>query len=256
MNTHPLRRLADTALDLVLPNRCVGCGDVIGADGALCAGCFRALEFVAEPCCATCGITFAYEMAGPATGGLADDDAAVCGACAARPPAFHAARAALVYNDLARKLVVGFKHADQTHLVAALAGWVEQAASTLIGRADVLVPVPLHRRRLFARRFNQSALLAARLSRSTAVPWLPDVLVRVRATPSQGHLNAVQRRRNVRRAFQVRAARREAIAGAHVLLIDDVLTTGATLDACAETLLAAGAARVEAATVARVILAD
>ena len=175
----------------------------------------------------------------------------LCAACLESPPLFRQARAALIYDDASKALILRFKHGDQLQAVRVLTPWLAEAGAELIAQADVFVPVPLHRWRLLKRRYNQSALLAARLARQSGKAAAVDALVRVRATPPQGHLKRAERAANVRGAFRVRDAR--AIAGKRVLLVDDVMTTGATLNACAGALLDAGALSVDVLCVARVV---
>jgi ComF family protein len=235
------RRAATLLLDAFLPPQCLACAAPVGRPGQLCAGCWSGLRFIGPPQCARCGAAFELDM--PA--------GTLCGVCLQAPPIYDRARAAFGYDGVGRSLVLGFKMADRTYCVPAFAAWLERAGASLIADADLLVPVPLHRWRLFARRFNQSALLARALARGTGKPWSPSVLMRRRATPSQATLPAAERRRNVRGAFTVPARARALIAGRRVLLIDDVLTTGSTVNACAETLLKAGAGAVDVLTLAR-----
>ncbi|WP_207483595.1 ComF family protein [Arenibaculum pallidiluteum] len=236
----PARRV----LDLLLPPRCLGCGVRVHAQGTLCAACWAGLSFLAPPWCACCGLPFTVD---PGSGD------ALCGACLAEPPAFARARAALAYDDASRGLVLGFKHADRTHAAPAFGAWMARAGAGVLDGADLLVPVPLHRWRLFRRRYNQAALLARALARLTGVPAAPDLLARRRATPSQGTLGREARRRNVAGAVAVRRGRADAVKGRRIVLVDDVLTTGATLSECARVLLRAGAAQVDALALARVV---
>jgi len=234
-----LTSAARLALDQLLPPRCLGCGEAVDAAGRICVACFQALVFLTPPLCAGCGIPL------PAVAGTH------CGACLAVPPPYDRARAALGYNAASRRMLLAFKHGDRTEAARTFAAWMRAAAPDLVAEARWVVPVPLHRWRLFARRYNQAALLAYALVGRARV--LHDTLVRVRPTPSQGSLSRAARARNVAGAFHVRAAVRPLFAGARVLLVDDVMTTGATLEACARALRRAGAAKVDALTVARVV---
>lgn len=231
------------ALDAVLPPRCIACGDLVGAGTALCGPCWTGLELIAAPHCARCGLPFAYDQ-GPD---------ALCGGCAASPPAFDRARQALRYNDLSAKLIVGFKRADRTHQLPAFAAWLQRAAGMMLEEADMVCCVPLHRSRLLSRRFNQSALMALALGRLGRRPVAVDLLERCRATASQGGLNRNQRFENLRGAIVVRPRRAALCDGRRVLLVDDVYTTGATVEACARALKRGGAAAVDVVTLARVV---
>lgn len=231
-----------TLVDLVLPPRCPVSGDVVEKQGMLSGEAWAALEFMAPPLCDICGIPFEY-----------DTEEAVCGACLAAPPCYARARAALKYNDTSRDLVMGFKHADKLYAVKTFTPLLKRAGVDVLERAEILVPVPLHFWRLMKRRYNQSVLIARDLGRNCGLPVLSDALVRTRATPPQAHLKADKRRKNVRGAFAVKPARVAAIQGKSVLLIDDVLTTGATAEECTKALLEAGAARVDVLAVARAV---
>ncbi len=175
-----------------------------------------------------------------------------CPACMARPRAFSRARAACLYDEHSRELILKLKHADRPEIGALFARWLLRAASPLLAEVDVIAPVPLHPSRLFARRYNQAAEIARPLCRLAGKPYLPDALVRRRATTSQGGKSGRGRRVNVKGAFHAPPGRARRVQGRRVLLVDDVLTTGATAEACARALLAAGAAAVDLAVVARV----
>ncbi len=234
------RRGLDAALRLLLPERCPACGAVVRGGGAgepatVCAACFADLVFAQDPRCNRCGRTL------PAPG-------AAC-ACAAGGP-IRRRRFALVYGGAATRLVVACKHADRPDLAGRLALWMARAGGDLLAEADLLVPVPVHWSRLLSRQYNQSAELTRHLSRLSGRPADVALLRRLRATPSQGHLSAAARRANVAHAFAVRRGR--GLAGKTVLLVDDVVTTGATAEACALALLAAGAAAVDLLTAAAV----
>ena len=231
------------AVGLVLPPSCLSCTAPVGTVGALCADCWKGVSFIGRPCCARCGLPFAIEAA----------EGALCGTCIRVPPVYDRARAAFLYEGTGRELILAFKMADRSWLAPRLAEWLYRAVAPLLTDADLVVPVPLHRWRLLARRFNQAAVLAGLVARRAGVPAVPDLLVRTRRTPPQTRLSGPERRRNVRGAFQVRRARIALVAGRRILLVDDVLTTGATASACARALRKAGAARVDVATLARAV---
>jgi ComF family protein len=236
-----VRRLAAGALDLVLPPRCPGCAAIVDADGVFCAACWPTLEFITPPFCAACGDPFELPQA----------DGALCGACLATPPPY-VARAPFAYGGAARAAVLALKHGDRQHLAPMMAGHMRRAAGEQCTDAT-LVPVPLHRWRLWSRGYNQAAELARALAQMTGGPLAVDALVRRRATaPSQG-MNPTERRDNLRGAFAVPPSRRAQVAGRRILLVDDVLTTGATAAACAKALRRAGAASVGVVTFARVV---
>jgi ComF family protein len=241
-----LRAARGAALDLLLPPRCLGCGALVDQTGALCPTCWSGLSFIAAPQCDRCGLPFAFAVA----------ERARCAACLADPPPFARARAVLVYDDASRRLILGFKHADRTEAAPAFGRWLARAGAPLLADADLVAPVPLHRWRLFRRRYNQAALLAHAVGRVAQRPVVADLIVRRRATPTQGGRGRRGRVRNVSGAFALAPRRAAQARGRRVLLIDDVHTTGATLAECARVLLRAGAAAVDVLTLARVTLAD
>ena len=227
-------------LDLILPPL-----DVSGAPaltGGLPADRWSRIAFLEDPVCDGCGAPWEYDP-GPGVR---------CPACTARPRAFDRARAACLYDEHSRDLILKLKHADRTDLAPVLARWLMRAARPLLDTAEVIAPVPVHRWRLLSRRYNQMAEVARPLGALAGVPVVPDALERVRRTERQGGKSAAGRRRNVAGAFAVPPGRRDRVAGRRVLLVDDVLTTGATAHACARALKAAGAAAVDLAVIAKV----
>ncbi len=231
-------------LDALLPPTCLGCDAATDAPGRFCAACFRTVGFIGRPCCDACGQGFSYAREA-APGGL-------CAACASDRPTWGRGRAALRYDGPAIPLLLAFKHADRPEHARALAAMMARAGAELLRDADVLVPVPLHRARLRKRRYNQSVLLCRALTKLCGVPALPDALIRPRATPALGHLAAEARAAVMDGAIAVRPSRAATLAGARIVLVDDVMTTGATIGACAKAALAAGAARVDVLVAARV----
>ena len=238
-----MRGLLSGAIDLLLPPRCAGCGVIVEAQGSFCVTCWARLPFITAPMCACCGLPFA----------TAQGPGALCGACLGAPPQFEA-RAALAYDGPAREVVLRLKHGDRPHLAADMAGHLRRAAAEwLDDDKALLVPVPLHRWRLWRRGYNQAAELAKAVARASDRPLLVDALLRVRATQSSQGMSPSERRRNLVGAFRVRAGARAIVDGRCIILVDDVLTTGATADACARVLRRAGAASVRLLTLARVV---
>ena len=236
------RRWFDGLLDVLLPPRCLACSAAVDVPGRLCGACWAGVDFIAAPYCHCCGLPFAF-----------DEGADVlCGACLGHPPDFDQARAVLRYNGVAASLVKGFKYHDRTHGAPAFAAWMGRSGADLLAPGDAVTPVPLHRRRLFSRRFNQSALLAREIAAAAGLAFEPDLLIRTRHTKSQVKFTSWRgRAENVRGAFAVRPGR--AVEGRRIILIDDVMTSGATVNACAHTLKRAGAAAVGVLTLARVV---
>src|SRR5579885_899542 len=285
-----LGRLGRGIVDLVLPPRCLACGEIVEDPDGLCGRCWSNMTFFAPPWCAICGLPFPHPVG----------NGAVCGDCARERRVWDRARSALRYDERSRGLVLALKHADRTHLAVAFGRWMRRAGGEVLENADFLVPVPLHWTRLFRRRYNQAALLANAIRSAGGPPpafdclrsevlenadflvpvplhWTRlfrrrynqaallanairsaggpppafDCLVRRRRTPSQGHLGVLARERNVHSAFAVRHP--ETVRGRRLVLVDDVMTTGATVDECARVLKRAGAASVGVLTLARAL---
>ena len=238
-----LRRAADKLVDLALPPHCLACEKRVGGAGGLCASCWSKLRLIEAPYCVRLGTPFAYDLG----------EGALSAEAIADPPPFDRCRAVAVFDDVARRLVHGLKYRDHLDLARWMARWMVRAGAELLADADVVVPIPLHRRRLWSRRFNQSALLAQTIAKTGGTPLAPRALLRIKATPQQVGLTAVQRDKNMRGAFHVGAAARAAIAGRRVLVVDDVYTTGATVRAATRALSRAGAAAVDVLVFARVV---
>ncbi|WP_298743721.1 ComF family protein [uncultured Brevundimonas sp.] len=238
-----LRALGRGAADLLLPPLADDRPQATASAG-LTADAWARVVFLEDPVCDGCGA--AFEMDG---GVFASPR---CAACLARPYAFDRARAACVYDEASRGLILRFKHGDHQPFARLFALWLSRSAAPLLAEADAVAPVPLHRLRLLSRRFNQAAEIARPLARGAGLDYLPDALVRRTHTTSQGGKSARGRRLNVRTAFAATEGGRRRIRGRRILLVDDVLTTGATAEACARALIEAGARAVDLAVVARV----
>ena len=237
-----LRATLGLAVDVALPQLCAACREPVQGAG-LCPGCWSKLSFIAPPYCERLGIPFPFD-GGP---GLLSLEAI------ADPPAYHRARAAVRYDDVARTLVHALKYGDRLDLAPVMGRWMAHAGRRLLAEADALVPVPLHWRRQWARRFNQSALLAEIIAGASGRTVAHAALKRVKATPQQVGLGKSERAQNVQGAFRVPADAKIQVAGRRLVLVDDVLTSGATAEACARALLRAGAQSVDVLVFARVV---
>lgn len=242
-----LRAAGSAALDLLYPPCCLACRRAIGEHGGLCPSCWAAMRFIERPYCERLGTPFETDLAG-ASGRF------LSAAAVSDPPVFARARAVARFEDgPARQLVHRLKYGDRGELAAPMGRWMARAGSELLDEADLLIPVPLHRSRLARRRFNQSAALGRAIETSSAVPLRCDLLTRIRPTPPQVGLTRRLRAKNVQGAFFVPVEKKIEIAGRRLVLIDDVMTSGSTLNAAARVLLRAGAAQVDALVFARVV---
>ncbi|HEX8468002.1 MAG TPA: ComF family protein [Allosphingosinicella sp.] len=229
-------------LDFALPPRCPGCGAITSEPHRFCLDCWRSLTFLSEPCCARCGLPFAYPSASETS----------CGRCLADPPPFDRLRAAVAYGEVSRQVALKLKYSGRPGLAETLAHFMLRHVGPREAEA-LLVPVPLHRWRIWKRGYNQAALIASALSRRTGLAADLDLIERTRATPPLRGLGRRERALAVRGAFKVPPRSRGRLAGRPVLLVDDVYTSGATAAACARVLKRSGAASVEILCWARVV---
>jgi ComF family protein len=242
---HAAASLAKSALrpilDFALPPRCPGCGKVIDEPHRFCLGCWTALAFLGEPCCARCALPFDY----------GEGAEVMCGRCLAEPPAYDRLRAAVAYGDMARAVALKLKYGGRPGVAETMARFMERHLDPSDGA--VLAPVPLHRWRIWRRGYNQAALIASALARRAGLEAELDLVERVKATPVLRGMNPRERKAAVRAAFRVNPKRKAALKGKSIVLVDDVYTSGATVGACARILKRAGAARVDVLCWARVV---
>lgn len=239
-----LRAASRPLLDFALPPRCPGCGAITSEPHLFCLSCWESLRFLGEPCCACCALPFAFD-----TGG--DEN---CGACLADPPSFDRMRAAVAYGEIPRKVALRLKYGSRPSVAETLARLMERHLDP--ASEALLVPVPLHRWRIWRRGYNQAALIASALARRTGLTPVLDAIERVKATPPLRQMSPPQRRSAVAGAFRIPERRRDRLDGRHVILVDDIFTTGATASACARVLRKGGADRVDLLCWARVVPND
>jgi ComF family protein len=237
----PVQSFFSSCIDLLFPPRCTYCKTAVPQPHHLCHLCWQEFLFISSPLCTICGVPFETDQ------GVHP----VCGKCLMSPPPYRLARSALTYNPASRKLIAGFKYYDKTAYQHLLGRFISYAGRDILSQVHYIVPVPLHNKRLFKRRYNQSALLALTLSRSSGIPATLDLLLRTKATRPQAELKRAERLENVKHAFRLNPIYKAQIRHKHLVLIDDVITTGATIHACSLALLKGGAKQVDVLTIAR-----
>ncbi len=241
---HSAQRLGAWLADLALPPTCPITDQRVRCAGQLSGQAWSKLSWITPPWCVRCGFPFPYDQG----------DGAFCGPCLSRAPVYDHLRCSLAYDDASKPLVLAMKHGGRMEMLSVFGRWMAHAVGDIQFTAPpVIIPVPLHHRRLRHRRYNQSALLAHALANAMGAQLDAISLLRHRATPSQGGLSAQGRARNVAGAFSVRDCAKEKLRGASVVLVDDVFTTGATLTACTRVLKRAGVTSINAVTLARVV---
>lgn len=228
-------------VDLLIPLRCAKCGIILESSHGLCGDCWPLILFITKPYCACCGLPFDFEI----------EEGALCGVCSHTHPPYRTARSVFVYTAQSKDLILKFKHTDAIHSAPLFAEWMARLVQDMDN--PLCIPVPLHWTRLFMRTYNQAGLLAQEIAKLKGWAYTPSLLVRKRRTPSQGHLSKDARIKNIERAFAVPEGKKKALLGKTILLVDDVFTTGATLNACSKTLLKAGAKEVHGVTLGRAV---
>jgi len=237
-----LNKLAEGLVNLLIPHTCALCNTMVPEKGLLCTSCWGRLKFINSPMCDICGVPFHEHVL----------DGAVCGACNANEPAFDSARCAILYDDNSRQLITGFKYEDKMYYINTLSKMLKIIAPLMKNmrlESSVIIPVPLYYGRLVRRKFNQAAVIASEFSKITGVPVMQSGLLRTKSTPHQFGLSRLKRNRNVQHAF----IKNPAVDVSHrdIILVDDVITTGATANECAKILKNAGAMRVDVIAIAR-----
>lgn len=231
-----------SAIRFLFPPQCISCRAETGEEFGLCGACWREMPFNSGLSCDGCGQPLPGD----------DDGKELCDTCLTAPKAWQRGRAALIYEGTARRLILGLKYGDRQELAIPMARWMAEQGADILRSRVLIAPVPLHWRRFFSRRYNQAALLAECVAKTVGTDYCPDLLLRTRATRKQEGMSREERFENQRQAFVISVRRQALVQEKHVVLIDDVMTSGATLSACAEACLAAGATNVDVLVLARV----
>ena len=238
--------LSKTFVNTIFPSRCLSCHELISEHGALCIKCWKSINFISTPICYKCGVPFEYNIG----------EQALCGRCMVQKPIYTEARAIFKYDENSKQQILALKYFDKTQLAPVFAKWLARISHDYKDKAHFIIPVPLHYFRLVYRRYNQASLLAKFLAKHIEIPIFYDALVRVKKTPTQYGLTRKQRDENMRGAFKVKPKHYQQLKGKSVILVDDVLTTGATLDACSRALHDAGVVDIFVVTLAHTVLVD
>jgi ComF family protein len=238
-----IKPFLQNVIDVVFPPQCLVCRKIVDAAGNLCHLCWEDINFIGAPQCEKCGLPFELDV----------PDGLECGNCIATLPKYSKARAVFQYGGKTAKLIRSFKYEDNIHASKHFAKWMMRVGAEFIVEADIIAPVPLHKRRLFKRRYNQSALLASAISRESGIKANNALLLRVKNTPPQAGLSSGQRKKNVSGAFKLNPKYENEVIGKNIILVDDVITTGSTINACTQALLNSGAIRVNVLTLAMTV---
>lgn len=240
---YKISSIKNVILDVLFPPKCIICGKIISQDGCLCFTCWGKIDFITFPYCSCCGVPFSYEI----------EEDLICGKCILKKPKYDKAVAVFVYNKYSNDIIHKFKYNDCSYAAKTLSNWMVREGKKLISDTDLIIPVPLHKLRLMTRFYNQAALLAKFISKNTKIKCDFKSLKRVKNTKQQFGLTLKQRAKNVRNAFFIPEQFKENIKGKNILLVDDVMTTGATINACSYVLKKAGAKKVYVLTLGRTV---
>lgn len=238
-----LKPFSKRILDIILPPHCLLCKNTVEENGSLCSSCWSDMDFISKTSCSICSTPFEFDVG----------EDSLCASCIKERPIYDRSKTVFIYNDKSRKLITGFKYEDKIHAAKSFAKWLFTTGKDLVEESDLIIPVPLHRIRLFTRRYNQSSLIAAELAKQVYLPVAHDVLIRKKNNKPQASLPRNQRLKNVIGAFAVKEKCKNLIEGKNILLIDDVMTTSATVSECAKVLKKNGAAKVNILTLAKTV---
>ena len=243
-----ITQIIATIIDLILPPRCVVTGEIVDGIGTISGQIWQDISFIDKPNCAICGLPFDFYLD-------TDENTSICGSCIEKKPLFDKARSAIIYDDNTKSIILAFKYGDRLNLKTSFSNWIIRIGKEVLLDSDIIVPVPLHRRRLWQRRYNQSAILSAEIAKNFSdIEHIPQLLKRTRQTTPQKGLSKKERHLNIAGSIAVKEKYLDKITGKNICIIDDVYTSGATINECAKILKKAGAKNVYALTIARVIL--